>query len=300
MIKCFFFSFSTDAIAYGETNQLGGVFVNGRPLPTHIRLKIVQMHQAGIRPCDISRQLKVSHGCVSKILARFQDTGSIQPGAIGGSKPRVTTPNVVKHIRNYKDKDPGIFAWEIREKLQADGVCEKYSVPSVSSISRILRNKIGSSPSSSSSSGKNSATGMLNRATGLAEQANGTKRRADLMNDVFPSMLSEKQAFYGCGTGLLNHFSSANVHQRQQVAQAAACVLQQPNMGTMNGQNQSSYSAGINGGYPFATAMGQPISSQASNMYWNQIRNSAQSATGNKSIKFTEISIVTPCFFLLL
>ncbi|NWS86986.1 PAX1 protein, partial [Toxostoma redivivum] len=128
---------------YGEVNQLGGVFVNGRPLPNAIRLRIVELAQLGIRPCDISRQLRVSHGCVSKILARYHETGSILPGAIGGSKPRVTTPAVVKHIRDYKQGDPGIFAWEIRDRLLADGVCDKYNVPSVSSISRILRNKIG-------------------------------------------------------------------------------------------------------------------------------------------------------------
>ncbi|NWS62612.1 PAX9 protein, partial [Chunga burmeisteri] len=129
--------------AFGEVNQLGGVFVNGRPLPNAIRLRIVELAQLGIRPCDISRQLRVSHGCVSKILARYNETGSILPGAIGGSKPRVTTPTVVKHIRTYKQRDPGIFAWEIRDRLLADGVCDKYNVPSVSSISRILRNKIG-------------------------------------------------------------------------------------------------------------------------------------------------------------
>ncbi|XP_056342960.1 paired box protein Pax-1 [Oenanthe melanoleuca] len=128
---------------YGEVNQLGGVFVNGRPLPNAVRLRIVELAQLGIRPCDISRQLRVSHGCVSKILARYHETGSILPGAIGGSKPRVTTPAVVRRIRDYKQGDPGIFAWEIRDRLLADGVCDKFNVPSVSSISRILRNKIG-------------------------------------------------------------------------------------------------------------------------------------------------------------
>ena len=43
----------------------------------------------GVRPCDISRQLLVSHGCVSKILTRFYETGSIKPGSIGGNKPKV-------------------------------------------------------------------------------------------------------------------------------------------------------------------------------------------------------------------
>ena len=50
---------------------------------------------------------------------------------------------VVNFIKELKMKDPGIFAWEIRDKLLADGICDKYNVPSVSSISRILRNKIG-------------------------------------------------------------------------------------------------------------------------------------------------------------
>ncbi|XP_018026601.1 paired box protein Pax-9 [Hyalella azteca] len=130
---------------YGEVNQLGGVFVNGRPLPDPIRFRIIELANLGIRACDISRQLRVSHGCVSKILARYNETGSYRPGAIGGSKPRVTTPKVVNYIKNIKQKDPGIFAWEIREKLLKDNVCDKYNVPSVSSISRIIRNRMGSS-----------------------------------------------------------------------------------------------------------------------------------------------------------
>ncbi|XP_064642609.1 paired box protein Pax-3-B-like [Lineus longissimus] len=99
------------------------------------------MAAQGIRPCVISRQLRVSHGCVSKILQRYQETGSIRPGVIGGSKPRVATPDVEKSIENYKKDNPSIFSWEIRDRLLKEGLCDRNSVPSVSSISRVLRGR---------------------------------------------------------------------------------------------------------------------------------------------------------------
>ncbi|XP_059802260.1 paired box protein Pax-2-like isoform X10 [Hypanus sabinus] len=132
----------TGRSGHGGVNQLGGVFVNGRPLPDVVRQRIVELAHQGVRPCDISRQLRVSHGCVSKILGRYYETGSIKPGVIGGSKPKVATPKVVDKIAEYKRQNPTMFAWEIRDRLLAEGICDNDSVPSVSSINRIIRTKV--------------------------------------------------------------------------------------------------------------------------------------------------------------
>ncbi|NXX31861.1 PAX3 protein, partial [Nicator chloris] len=119
-------------LGQGRVNQLGGVFINGRPLPNHIRHKIVEMAHHGIRPCVISRQLRVSHGCVSKILCRYQETGSIRPGAIGGSKPKVS-PSC----------PPGTGQIPPRGAAGDEPVTALHSPLEVSSISRILRSKFG-------------------------------------------------------------------------------------------------------------------------------------------------------------
>ncbi|XP_038148546.1 paired box protein Pax-2-like [Cyprinodon tularosa] len=130
----------------GGVNQLGGVFINGRPLPHEVRQRIVELAQQGVRPCEISRRLRVSHGCVSKILTRYNETGSIRPGLIGGSKPKVATPKVVQKILQLKHDNPTMFAWEIRDRLVLEQVCDCSNVPSISSINRIIRKKIQAKP----------------------------------------------------------------------------------------------------------------------------------------------------------
>ncbi|XP_046839320.1 paired box protein Pax-3-like isoform X2 [Xenia sp. Carnegie-2017] len=132
------------ATGQGKINQLGGVFINGRPLPNTTRLRIIELAHMGVRPCDISRQLRVSHGCVSKILSRYQETGSIQPGTSGSPKPRVITKDIEMKIDEYRTMYPGMFSWEIRERLLLDKYCSRETLPSLSSISRMMKSKLRS------------------------------------------------------------------------------------------------------------------------------------------------------------
>ena len=54
------------------------------------------------------------------------------PGTVGGSKPKVATPEVVGKIESYKVENPTIFAWEIRERLISEGNDNYMTIISIS------------------------------------------------------------------------------------------------------------------------------------------------------------------------
>lgn len=124
-----------------RVNQLGGVFVNGKPLPKALRIRIIQLARLGVRASDISRQLRISHGCVSKILNKFYETGSIEPGAIPSSKSREITPEITKRIEAFILEQPDMFSWEVRDRLILEGVCIKANLPSMEAISQLLKSR---------------------------------------------------------------------------------------------------------------------------------------------------------------
>ncbi|CAP22366.3 Protein CBR-PAX-3 [Caenorhabditis briggsae] len=140
---------TTDSITFnhilgqGRVNQLGGVFINGRPLPIHVRHAIIAMAKKGVKPCHISRQLKVSHGAVSKILNRYAETGSISPGQIGGSpRARLTVHAVEKEIIIAHEENPHLSAAELRDVLVQKDVCTKGNAPTVPAIKRLIGKKM--------------------------------------------------------------------------------------------------------------------------------------------------------------
>lgn len=117
------------------------MYVSGKPLPLELRSRIINLSCLGLRQCDISRQLKVTHGCISKLLSKYQETGNVDPAQNAG-RPRVITAEIERKIDQYRRADPGAFCWELREHLLQDNVCTVDEVPSLSSISRLVKNKI--------------------------------------------------------------------------------------------------------------------------------------------------------------
>ncbi|XGW10433.1 hypothetical protein V3C99_012153 [Haemonchus contortus] len=127
---------TTEAITFnhilgqGRVNQLGGVFINGRPLPQAVRVQIIEMASKGVKPCHISRQLRVSHGAVSKILNRYAETGSISPGQ-----------SIEKQLMVTYEENPNLCAAELRQLLIEQEVCSRATAPTVASINRFIRGK---------------------------------------------------------------------------------------------------------------------------------------------------------------
>lgn len=128
----------------GRLNQLGGVFINGKPLPLHVRKRIVDMAEMGLRPCEISRRLRVSHGCISKILAKYHETGSCEAGSVpkrNRKRSQIVNPIIELKITEYMERQPGIFSWEVRELLLKDEVCTRENLPTLNAISLMLKSK---------------------------------------------------------------------------------------------------------------------------------------------------------------
>ena len=105
-------------------------------------MRVLQLAQMGVKPCVISQQLRITHGCISKLLSKYQETGSIDSKHERKGRPKVITPDIELKIDQYRSEQPGIFYWELRERLIKEGFCNRQNAPSTTSINRLVKRKV--------------------------------------------------------------------------------------------------------------------------------------------------------------
>jgi hypothetical protein len=109
------------------------------------------------------------------------------------SSQQVATPTVVRKILRFKQENPSMFAWEIRDQLLSQRICDPSTIPSVSSVNRILRNgglwtDDTLPPNASNNNNNNNSSGNNNNNN--SSSSNGQSSSADHTreNDSFSQL----------------------------------------------------------------------------------------------------------------
>ena len=103
-------------------NINGGIYDNGRSLPTMYRDRILDLHHDGLSERQIAREVRVSHTYVGKVIKRYDESNTdLRAQGSHFVKPKVDQ-TVSEYIECCRLMNPSIYGSEIRQRLLLDGV----------------------------------------------------------------------------------------------------------------------------------------------------------------------------------
>ena len=118
-------------------NMNGGIYDNGRSLPTMYRDRILDLHHDGLSERQIAREVRVSHTYVGKVIKRYDESNT----GLRAQRSHFVKPKVDQTVSEYIEccrlMNPSIYGSEIRQRLLLDGVVHPVDIPSVSQINRV-------------------------------------------------------------------------------------------------------------------------------------------------------------------
>ena len=118
-------------------NINGGIYDNGRSLPTMYRDRILDLHHDGLGERQIAREVRVRHTYVGKVIKRYDESNTdLRAQRSHFAKPKVDQ-TASEYIECCRLMNPSIYGSEIRQRLLLDGVVHPVDIPSVSQINRV-------------------------------------------------------------------------------------------------------------------------------------------------------------------
>ena len=127
-------------------NSFGREYKPGRPVNKETRRRIIDLYLVGEGPSAISRSVRVTKGAVWKIIRHYETYGTYDAFSQGGlTYSSKLSDDVLESIELFKLSKPSMYSREIRERLLNDGICDRRSIPGLSTIQEAISRKIGMS-----------------------------------------------------------------------------------------------------------------------------------------------------------
>jgi putative transposase len=92
-----------------------------RPLSLDLRERIVEAVAGGLSRRAAAVRFRVSESCAIKLLQRWERTGSVAPGAMGGTKRFALEPHEAL-VRELVAAQPDITLDELAARLAVEGI----------------------------------------------------------------------------------------------------------------------------------------------------------------------------------
>ena len=122
-----------------RVNANGGLYDNGRALPSLVRERILDLNHQGLGHRAIAREVRTSHTFVRNVIRSYDVTNSsIRIPRANFAEPKIDA-NVLEYIEVQKHIKPSTYASEIQHRLLLDGVVHPNDLPGTSQINRRLR-----------------------------------------------------------------------------------------------------------------------------------------------------------------
>uniref|UniRef100_A0A0N5B7J4 Paired domain-containing protein n=1 Tax=Strongyloides papillosus TaxID=174720 RepID=A0A0N5B7J4_STREA len=113
------------------TNLYGRPYCPGRPLSMSERCRIIELHRQGMKVNAISKALCVSHGCVSKIISRFRETGLLSPFSNSENRRnRKGMKNSNNNLNNNNNNNNKIAIVDKNVNRSLQDSCDTFVIPS--------------------------------------------------------------------------------------------------------------------------------------------------------------------------